>query len=155
MWCFVSSDGEVRQTCAQNSAQTEANRCVNFTHRLPERSYHWSRARIWRWIRWAKSMRSRVEIRPMRFEDLKILNNESWTAILGAPFVTSNIQILLRSRLVVGRYEKLRTGVKRNMFNTRSLPKHNWINDMYIPYKGAREIERRKGCFKVKLIICF
>mgnify|MGYP004069801489 CR=1 FL=1 len=44
---------------------------------------------------------------------------------LGAPFVTSNIQTLLRSRLVVGRYEKLRTGVKRNMFNTRSLPKHN------------------------------
>ena len=34
----------------------------------------------------------------------------------------------LRSRLVVGKYEKLRTGIKRNMFNTRSLPKHNWIN---------------------------
>jgi hypothetical protein len=44
---------------------------------------------------------------------------------LGAPFVTSNIRTLLRSRLVVEKCEKLRTGIKRNMFNTRSLPKHN------------------------------
>ena len=60
------------------------------------------------------------EIRPMRFEQ-RIVNK----SILGAPFVTSNIHTLLRSRLVVGRYEKLRTGIKRNMLNTRSLHKHN------------------------------
>ena len=45
--------------------------------------------------------------------------------VIGAPFVTSNIFTLLRSRLVVGRDEMYRTRVKRNMFNTRSLPKHN------------------------------
>ena len=60
------------------------------------------------------------EIRPMRIEQ-RIMQK----TVIGAPFVTSNIFTLLRSRLVVGRDEMYRTRVKRNMFNTRSLPKHN------------------------------
>ena len=57
---------------------------------------------------------------PMRIEQ-RIMQK----TVIGAPFVTSNIRTLLRSRLVVGGDEMFRTKVKRNMFNTRSLPKHN------------------------------
>ena len=56
------------------------------------------------------------EIRPMRIE----ATNRDKTH----DRVLSNIHTLLRSRLVVEKGEKLRTGIKRNMFNTRSLPKH-------------------------------
>ena len=61
-----------------------------------------------------------LEIRPMRIEQ-RIMHK----TVIGAPSVTFNIHILLRSRLAVGRDEMYRTRVKRNMFNTRSLPKHN------------------------------
>ena len=65
-------------------------------------------------------MAKKIEIRPMRIEQ-RIMHK----TVIGAPFVTTNMFTLLRSRLVVGRDEMYRTRVKRNMFNTRSLPKHN------------------------------
>ena len=81
------------------------------------RQLNWTLARIRTMgkIRWAPA--------PNRFRNSREDNLERWEFLRA-----ERNDMRKRLRLAAKWCGKLRTGVKRNMLNTRSLPKHNWVN---------------------------